>query len=130
MNVVMAVDEVGSAAEAIDEGFELAGDFRRQHAGFELVRQGAARHRRERREGALSEGLEALAQRPKGGGERKMQADRYPRRRGVERIERARLCALKARRHHHRGGGIEASADHEIADGGVDGGGNAEVVGA
>src|SRR5260221_14342335 len=78
--------------------------------------------------GALSEGREALAQRPKGRGKRNMQADRHPRRRSVERIERARLCALKARRHHHGGGGIEASAHHEIADGGVDGGGNAEIV--
>ena len=126
----MAVDEVRSAAEAIDEGLELTGDFRRQRVGFELTHQGAARHRREGREGARSEGLEALAQRPKGGGKRKVQADRHPRRRSVERIERARLGALKARRHHHRGGGIEASAHHEIADGGVDGGRNAEVVGA
>ena len=115
---------------AIDEGLELAGNFRDQHVGFELVHQGAARHRCERREGALSEGLEALAQRPKGGGECKVQADRHPRRLSVERIERARLCAVKAWRYHHRGGGIEASAHHEIADGGVDGGRNAEVVGA
>src|SRR6516164_7990210 len=48
----------------------------------------------------------------------------------IEHTERGRLRAVKARRDHHRRGGIEASAHDEIADRAADGGGNSEVIGA
>ena len=73
---------------------------------------------------------EARAQRPERRGQRHMQADRHARRAALSSVERDRFRAMKARRHHHHRGGVEAPAHDQIADRGVDRRRDAVVVGA
>ena len=128
--MLMSVDEVGSAAERIDEGPDLAADLGRQRVPVEAVRDGMAGGGCERQERTRAQRLEALAQRSKGRREREMQPDRDARRVRVEHVKRDRFRAVKARRRHQHRRGVEARAHHEIADRDVDRARNAEIVGA
>ena len=59
-----------------------------------------------------------------------METDRDVRRNRVERVERECFAAPEARRDHHHRRGIDATTHHQIADGDVDRGRDAIVVGA
>ena len=130
MHVLMAVDEIGRAAEGVDEHPQLRRDLARERGVREPVQEGPRQRGRKRQESALAHRLVGGAERAERCRQGQVQPDRDPRHPGIEDIERMRLRAMKARRHHHGGGGIEPPAHHQIADRHADAARNAVVVGA
>ena len=63
VHVLMAVDEVGRAAEAVDEHAELAHDLVHQHVAVEAMQHGAQQRRPERQKGAVAQRRERFAER-------------------------------------------------------------------
>ena len=133
MHVLMAVDEIRRAAEGGGEGLELAARSR-SPASRDLSRRSersAAASSSSGRNAPSRSGCEAAGS---AAGTAPvsvtMQADRDARRAGIEDVERDRLGAREARRHHHHRGGVEAPAHDQIADRRVDAGRDAVIVGA
>src|SRR5207237_4507571 len=91
------VDEIGRATEGGDEGLELGGDLDAQPFAAEAAQQGSLQSALERKEGAVVQRPEALAQRREGCRERQMQADGDALVPGIQDAERDRLRAPKAR---------------------------------
>src|SRR5262249_10532698 len=77
LNMLVAINEVGRAAEMLREGAHLAGDLRHQDVRRERTQRGAQQERAERQECAVTERAKSLA----------------------EREERGRQCYIESNRH-------------------------------
>ena len=128
MHVLVAVDEVGRPAERHDEGLHLRGDLDHQPLGIEPARDRRAHHFIERQEMAVAERRKALAHRLERRRQRDMQAERGAFFSGIELIERRRFARVEMRRRRHHRRRIDAPAQDQFADGGVDRTGNAVIV--
>ena len=95
MHVLVAVDEVGQAAEGVKEGAQLRGDLDRQHFRLQAARDRGAQHLRQRQEAAVAQRREAGAHRLERRGQRHMQAERGALFAGIEQFERVRLVAAR-----------------------------------
>ena len=94
LHMLVAVDEIGRAAEGVDEHPHLARDLARERRAVEPMQSGAREHRAERQERAVPERREILAQRPERRGQRQMQSDR----RALRRLLFRRLSATASER--------------------------------
>src|SRR5215467_2255698 len=126
--MLMAVDEIGRAAEMLNKGAYLPRNLRGERVGCQQSQAGLDQERGERRECAMTQRAESIAERTMGRTQREMQPDRNPLPRCVERLQGVRLGAMEARRHHHDRGSVDAFAHDEIADRGIDRRRNAVVV--
>ena len=130
VDVLVAVDEVGRPPERHDEGLHLRGDLDHQPLRIEPARDRRAHHFIERQEMAVGKRCEVFAQRLERPGQRDMQTERGALDPRIELIERLRFAGVEVRRRRHHRRRIEAAAQNQFADGGVDRTGNAVIVGA
>ena len=131
MHVLVAVDEVGQAAE---------GSMRKAASWLAISivsRSGRSRRVVARRIISLSGGkwpraqrMKPLAQRLKRRGQRHMQAERGARLAGIERIQRIDFLAVKSGAAVITEVALSRPRSDQFADGGVDAGRNAVIVGA
>jgi hypothetical protein len=116
MDVAMAVDEIRRAPERRREGGKLRAHLRSHALPIEAAQERLPHHPFESKKGAVGERREILGERAKRRGQREMQPDRNAPAAGIEDRQRDRLRAREARRRHHHRRGVEAGAQHEIAD--------------
>ena len=114
VDVLVAVDVVGRAAEGAAEGRELAGNLGVEQGRGERARKPAARHGGKRRKRAVVQRREAVGVRPERGGQRQVQADGRVISCGL--AQRRRLGVRKSWRRHHHGSGVNASFCDQVAD--------------
>ena len=128
--MLVTVDEIGRTPEQIAEGVELHGDFGADHFGIEPAQLARAQKFLEGQEKLVPERTEMHGQGAERRGQRDVQADRGA---GVVRgslLQARGLVAADCRRDHHHRGRIEAAALDQFANGAVDAGADAVIVGA
>ena len=128
--MLVAVDEVRGAAEHLGEGRELHHQFGVDDFGIEPAQQARAQQLREGRKHAAIERLEMHRQGPERRGQGDVQADGATRTAGGGRLQRADFVAADRRPDHHHRCRVETAALDQIANGAVDAGAEAVIVGA
>jgi hypothetical protein len=128
--VLVAVDEIGRAAEQLLEGRELSQKFVFDQAGIEPPQQARAQQVRKRQKQAAVDRPEVHRQRTKRRGQRRVQADRAARAVRHDILQRGDFATPDRWAYHHHRGGIETATGDQIANGAVDALGQSVIVGA
>ena len=128
--MLVAIDEVGRAAEQFLERRQLHHQFGADDFRIEFAQQPGAQQFWKRQEHAAVDRLEVHGQRPERRRQRDVQADRAARAFACRLLQGCDLVAADRRRHHHHRGGVEAAALDQVANGAVDAGADTVIVGA
>ena len=128
--MLVAVDEIGRAAEQLLERRELGQKFVFDQSRIEPPQQARSQHGRKWQEQTTIERPKVHRQRTKRRGERRVQPDRAARAVRCCVLQRGDLGAANRCADHHHRGGVEAAARDQIADGAVDAIGQPVIVGA
>jgi hypothetical protein len=120
MHVLMTIDEVGWPAESLDEGLHLGRDFAGQLFAIEPAHHCRAHNALERQELAAAHRCKILAQWLERRGQGDVQAQQGALAPGIEVGKRRGFIAAGMRRRRHYRRRIEAPAQDQFADCGID----------
>jgi hypothetical protein len=126
--MLVPVDEIRLLSERPYEGRELRVDLGPQCGFVETAQERVLQRSGQRPEGPLAQRMKPARRRTKRRGQREMQADLKASSVIAQPRQRRCFVRIEGRSNRHDRGRVEASAGEEIADRGIDAGGDAVIV--